>query len=79
MSFQKFLKPKEETVLIVEESAEYSKSDADYYNTFDPDTGLRFDIPMLDTLDPSYYFKYVDHMKRREVSPETFEKLLNWD
>ena len=50
-----------------------------YFDTFDERTGLRFNIPMLSTIDPEYFFKYVRFMKMKERSPETFEKVLNWD
>ena len=50
-----------------------------YYNIMNPDTGRRFDIPMLITTSPSYYYKYIEFMKLRERSPDTFEKVLSWD
>lgn len=55
------------------------KSDAEYYATVNPATGVRFDIPLLNTLDPEYYFKYVKYMKLREESPDTFNQLINWE
>ena len=45
----------------------------------DPASGLKYNIPMLDTATPGYYFKYVYYMKLKESSPDTFEKILNWD
>ncbi len=53
--------------------------DTYYYNMIDPQSGHRYDIPMLTTLDPVYYAKYVRYMKMREQSPTTFEKMLRWD
>jgi len=50
-----------------------------YYNMVNPQNGLRYDIPMLSTLDTEYYFKYVHFMKIKERSEETFNKMLNWD
>ncbi len=50
-----------------------------YYNMVNPQNGMRYDIPMLNTLDPDYFFKYVNFMKIKERSPETFEKMLMWD
>lgn len=54
-------------------------NDAFYYDIVNPDTGYRYDIPLLSTLDPEYFFKYVHYMKIRESSPDTFKKILNWD
>lgn len=53
--------------------------DSYYYNMIDPKSGYRYDIPMLSTLDPVYYFKYVRYMKIKEQSSDTFEKILHWD
>lgn len=53
--------------------------DSYYYNMIDPQSGYRYDIPMLTTLDPVYYFKYVRYMKIKEQSSDTFEKILRWD
>lgn len=53
--------------------------DSYYYNMIDPKSGYRYDIPMLTTLDPVYYFKYVRYMKIKEQSSDTFEKILRWD
>jgi hypothetical protein len=55
------------------------KTNNEYFDTFDPRNGMRFDIPMLNTTDPRYYYKYIDYMKMREQSPDTFEKVLSWD
>lgn len=53
--------------------------DSYYYNMIDPKSGYRYDIPMLSTFDPVYYFKYVRYMKMKEQSLDTFEKVLRWD
>lgn len=50
-----------------------------YFSIIDPKSGYKYDIPMLSTLDPSYYFKYVYFMKLKESSPSAFEKILRWD
>ena len=50
-----------------------------WYNMKNPETGLRYDIPMLDSLDPEYYFKYVYYMKLKDSAPDTFEQILKWD
>ena len=55
------------------------KNDAYYFNVVDDRSGSRFSIPMLDSGAPGYFYKYVNYMQLRERSPETFEKVLNWD
>lgn len=55
------------------------KDDAYYYANMDPRNGFRYDIPLLSTIDPGYYFKYISKMKLKECSPDTFEKILRWD
>ena len=49
-----------------------------YFNIKNPDTGERFDIPLLIKTNPSYYYKYINYMKIRERSPETFATIMNW-
>ena len=56
-----------------------SKNDSYYYHMLNPSTGTRYDIPMLRKVDPAYFYKYVDYMKMKEQSPNTFEKILRWD
>ena len=53
--------------------------DNKYFEILNPDTGLRFDIPLLSPLDPDYYYNYIYYMKLRERSPETFNKLIGWE
>lgn len=55
------------------------RDDTDYYNMVNPDTGRRYDIPLLLASDPEYYEKYVNFMKLKVSSPGTFEKALRWD
>lgn len=64
-----------------EKSSFSSKHEEDqyFYNMVDPVTGKRFDIPMLNTQDPNYYFKYIKFMKIKEISPNTFDTLLRWN
>ena len=50
-----------------------------YYNMVNPQSGMHYDIPMLNTLDPEYYWKYVNFMKIKEQSEKTFDKILRWD
>lgn len=54
-------------------------TDKDYFNMLNPETGLRYDIPMTSPVDPTYYFKYIYYMKLKERSPDTFQKILNWE
>lgn len=54
-------------------------TDEDYFNMLNPETGLRYDIPMISPVDPTYYFKYIYYMKLKERSPDTFQKILNWE
>ena len=62
-----------------EEKSEKEMTDQYYFNMRDPATNLRYDIPLLSTTDPGYYFKYIYFMKLKERSPETFEKAMRWD
>ena len=49
-----------------------------YYNIMNPETGERFDILLLIKTNPTYYYKYINYMKIRERSPETFATIMNW-
>jgi len=60
-------------------ASQVEKNDSYYYNMVNPRTGRRYDIPMLSPIDPKYYWEYVYRMKIKESSPNTFEKMLNWD
>lgn len=51
----------------------------DLWNTVNPETGMRFDIPMLNFLDPMYKIKYINYMKLKEEKPEEFERLMQWN
>jgi hypothetical protein len=62
-----------------DKQGEPKKDLAYYYNMKNPVTGLRYDIPMLNTLDPDYYYKYVNFMKIKEQQPDLFDKILRWD
>lgn len=53
--------------------------DSYYFHMLDPRSGYRYDIPMLMRSEPAYFYKYVDYMKLKERSPDTFEKILRWD
>jgi len=57
---------------------DFIKSNNWYFNMKDRD-GVRYDIPMLDTTDPEYYWKYISYMKTKVHTPMTFQKIINWD
>jgi len=49
------------------------------YNEKNPDTGLRYDIPMLKTTDPDYPRKYAEMMRTKKHDPALFDKIISWD
>ena len=55
------------------------KTMEDYWNTVDPDTGMRFEIPMLKFMDNEYKIKYINYMKMRESDPVAFEGVMRWN
>lgn len=63
----------------IDEGVDQNAVDAEYWNTMNPATGLRYAIPLLDRKDPQYFFKYVNYMKIREASPDTFAKIMSWE
>jgi len=65
-----FIQPKEEKPK--------QKTDAEYLNMKDPKTGLAYNIPFLNFLDPDYAKKYIEFMKLKEKNPDQFKKILNW-
>jgi len=87
MEFREFLNKKfgiTQEIKEIKEAQENQETqevndNAYYFNMLNPDTGLRFDIPMLSPVDPNYFFQYIYYMKLRETSPDTFKKLLTWD
>jgi len=91
MSFQKFLHKEFKKIVenidsdIPDNSINYNQSDYNQdednrlFNILDPETNERYDIPMLSTTSPDYYFKYVYYMRIKEASPETFERILSWE
>jgi len=62
-----------------DELLSYVTKNDSYYWSMVNNGGYRYDIPMLMTSDPEYYDKYVNSMKMKEQSPDTFEKMLRWD
>lgn len=63
---------------VLPEIEEKPQTDADYFDIKNPETGFRYNIPMLDTGAPGYYYKYINYMKIRETSPETFKQIMDW-
>ncbi|NDY73089.1 hypothetical protein DO021_15510 [Desulfobacter hydrogenophilus] len=55
------------------------KNNAYYFNIIDPVSGLKYDIPMLSSTAPNYFYSYIYYVKFREHSPDTFDKMLRWD
>ena len=55
------------------------KTMEDYWNTVDPETGMRFEIPMLKFMDNEYKLKYINYMKMRESDPVVFEGVMRWN
>jgi len=55
------------------------EEDIYYWNMKDPLTGHRYDIPMLNRMAGDYFYQYINYMKMRERSPETFETMMRWD
>ena len=55
------------------------KNHAYYFSMVDPATGLKYNIPMLDTMSPTYFYDYVYYMKIKERTPDTFENILRWN
>lgn len=55
------------------------KTDVEYFNEVDPQTGLKYDIPMLNSSKPGYYFKYINFMKIKERSQDTFNTIMGWN
>ena len=57
----------------------FNYTDSEYWMMMDPNTGERYDIPMVNPGKPGYSFRYIDMMKERVISPDTFQKIMNWD
>lgn len=55
------------------------KTDEEYWNEVDPDTGKRYRIPNLSPLDPNYKNEYIENMKMKHINPQMFDKIINWD
>lgn len=60
-------------------SDKITKDDRYYYNIVHPLSGMRYNIPLLSSTDPGYFYRYVEFMKMKERSPNTFERVMNWD
>lgn len=62
-----------------EELLSYVIKNDEYYFSLIDDNGYRYSIPFLNTSDQDYYSKYINYMKIKERSPDTFEKIARWD
>jgi len=79
-TFRKFINKDE---IIIEsqnhsKNNKHSKSDSEYFDEVNPDTGLKYDIPGLSYTDNDYFFEYVRYMKMKEKDPEKFKQIINW-
>lgn len=54
-------------------------STEELWMTLNPDTNMRFEIPMLQFSDPDYKMKYIKYMKLRKENPTEFERVLKWN
>ena len=50
-----------------------------YYKIVNPETGERYKIPMLKHTDSDYPIKYADMMKFKEINPEGFNAIMEWN
>jgi len=64
---------------IPKEKSKESKTYFDYLQEVNEETGKPYIIPMLSKNDPDYCNQYVSMMKFKEMDPETFQKILNWE
>jgi len=53
-------------------------TDDELFNTVNPETGIRYDIPMLATDAVDYYWSYIYYMKILLKSPELFKSIMEW-
>lgn len=54
-------------------------TDEELFAIVNPETGMRFDIPMLSTIAPDYFWSYIYYMKIYLSSPEQFKKIMEWN
>ena len=54
-------------------------TDEELFSIVNPETGMRFDIPMLSTIAPDYFWSYIYYMKIYLSSPEQFKKIMEWN
>jgi len=50
-----------------------------YLKMKNPDTGERYNIPMLSLKSPDYENQYVKYMKLKELNPDVFNKIISWE
>ena len=90
MGFKQFLKEEDNTNIAITDNivdnavdndtvSSTGKTDKEYFNMINEETGNRWNSSMLDQGDPGYFYKNVNYMQLKERSPMTFDKLMQWD
>jgi len=54
------------------------KEDNKLFNTVNPQTGKRYEIPMLDKNDHKYRELYIEAMRLKKEDPDSFERMMDW-
>ena len=55
-----------------------TEEDKKLFNTMNPETGKRYDIPLLSKTDHNFRENYIVAMRLRLENPEAFSRMLNW-
>ena len=54
------------------------KEDKKLFNTMDPKTGKRYEIPMLSKNSYNYRENYIEAMRLKIEDPQSFERMMDW-
>lgn len=54
------------------------KEDKKLFNTMDPKTGKRYEIPMLSKTSHDYRENYIEAMRLKQEDPESFARMMDW-
>ena len=54
------------------------KEDKKLFNTMDPKTGKRYEIPMLSKTSHDYRENYIEAMRLKIEDPESFTRMMEW-
>ena len=54
------------------------KDDKKLFNTMNPDTGKRYEIPMLSKTDHDFRENYIEAMRLSIEDPQAFKRMLDW-